>query len=172
MQNNIKKHFDRNYGKLAIMVPNVHRIFSSLKIYFTGGALALLMATSAFAAKEKSLYERLGGEKGVNALANAVISQISADKNLIQNPDIQAIKAQLPEKEAKHTLSIALCHASGGPCKKATPPSLKGNAAHPKLGASDWLYLIQDANAAMDKQKVGTKERSDLLDLILKAKDQ
>ncbi len=136
--------------------------------------LSLILISSsqltAAAAVEKPLFERLGGEKGISALSDAFVSELASDSRLAQNPDVRTIKSRVPTHEAKLRLSHALCKAAGGKCKPGPKTALKGIPTHPDLSTREWFYLVQDANRAMEKQKVGVKERKDLLTLLMNAK--
>ena len=136
-------------------------------IYFSVLLLPILTL-----AREATLYDRLGGAKGVDALSSAFIYQLSHDARLGKNAGVMEIKKQVPELEAKRRLSLALNHATGGPAKSNRAALMKGISADVDLGAREWFYVIQDANQTMDERKIGAKERKDLLTLLLRAKDQ
>lgn len=133
--------------------------------------VSLLSATPA-SALEKPLFERLGRNKGIEALSARFISHLSKDARLNDNPGIKTMKKEISELEATHRLASALNKASGGPAKASRADLLKGIKAEVELGAREWFYVIQDANQAMDEQMLAAKERKDLLALLLRAKDQ
>lgn len=132
--------------------------------------VSLLSATPA-SALEKPLFERLGRNKGIEALSARFISHLSKDARLNDNPGIKTMKKEISELEATHRLASALNKASGGPAKASRADLLKGIKAEVELGAREWFYVIQDANQAMDEQMLAAKERKDLLTLLLRVKD-
>lgn len=134
--------------------------------------LILALSHLSYAAEpaKKSLYDRLGGKSGVAALADAFVAELHADPRLEKNPEIRTIKTKVTPTEAKQRLNTALCHASGGPCKTTKDALLKGLPPKVELSSLEWFYIAQDANRAMDKKKVGVRERKDLLALLMKGR--
>ena len=118
---------------------------------------------------QNSLFSRLGGKVGITALSESVIEELNKDERLLENPQILQLKKQIQPKQAKVRLAEELCKVAGGPCKPSKTAILKGNPLpHLDLSAMDWLYVIQDVNHAMDRNQLGTKERTELLTLLMK----
>src|SRR5206468_10393433 len=67
------------------------------------------------AAKEKSLYDRLGGKKAITAVVDEFVGRVAADKRI--NAFFAATAAD-PKRLAsfKGKLVDQICEASGGPC--------------------------------------------------------
>jgi hemoglobin len=128
---------------------------------FSVAALAAVMFTSAVAAdkgkaKEKSLYDRLGGKKAITAVVDQFVANVVADTR------INAFFAKANAAKLKANLVDQICQASGGPCK------YKGKSmkeAHKGMGiaSADFNALVEDLVKALDKFKVGDKEKNDLL---------
>jgi hemoglobin len=119
------------------------------------------LATTASAASEKTLYQRLGGKKAITA-GRRVCRQSGRrqpDQRLFQEHGIR------PEKRLAHfkmNLVDQICEASGGPCK------YKGKdmkTAHAGMGITDADFnaLVEDLVGALDKFRVGAQEKNDLL---------
>jgi hemoglobin len=109
--------------------------------------------------KGKSLYERLGGKAAITAVVDEFVARVAADTRINQffaNTDIPKLKMHLVNQ---------ICEASGGPCKY-TGRSMK--EAHEGMGVSagDFNALVEDLVAALDKFKVGEKEKSELLSML------
>ena len=118
--------------------------------------------TNGFAAMtEKSLYERLGGKKAITAVVDEFVARVAADKRI--NGFFKAA-AKDPARLArlKGNLVDQICQASGGPCKYKGK-SMK--AAHKGMGITeaDFNSLVEDLVGALDKFKVGKKEKDELL---------
>jgi hemoglobin len=111
------------------------------------------------ATKEKSLYERLGGKEAITAVVDEFVARVAADERINQffaNTDIPTLKMHLVNQ---------ICEAAGGPCKY-TGRSMK--EAHKGMGVSvaDFNALVEDLVAALDKFKVGEKEKNELLGVL------
>ena len=112
-------------------------------------------------AKEKSLYDRLGGKKAITAVVDEFVARCAADKRINAFfAKTAANPAQL--KKFKGHLVDQICQASGGPCKY-TGKSMK--EAHKGMGVSgaDFNALVEDLVGALDKFKVPEKEKGELL---------
>jgi hypothetical protein len=129
-----------------------------------------LGTASAAVAAPPNLYVRLGGDSGTRRIAGAFIDELASDARLMKNPRFSEMKAKVKLPEAKSRFAQELCHASGGPCP-LNPKPLIVNAPPPSsVGAMEWFYIIDDANAALDKAKVPAKERAELLSLLMSRK--
>ena len=111
--------------------------------------------------KEATLYKRLGGKKSITAVVDDFVGKVAADNRI--NGFFKATASD-PKRLAafKKKLVDQICEASGGPCK------YKGKdmkAAHMGMGVSgaDFDALVEDLVAALDKFKVGEKEKKELL---------
>src|SRR5262245_8166603 len=122
-----------------------------------------LLATASFAqkAKEKSLYDRLGGKKSITAVVDEFVGRVAADNRI--NAYFKTTASD-PKRLAtfKGNLVDQICQASGGPCK------YKGKdmkSAHVGMGISsaDFNALVEDLVGALDKFKVGQTEKDQLL---------
>ena len=113
------------------------------------------------AAKEKSLYDRLGGKKSIAAVVDEFVGRVAADKRI--NAYFAATASDAKRLKAfKGKLVDQICEASGGPCK------YKGKdmkAAHMGMGitGADFNALVEDLVGALDTFKVGQHEKDQLL---------
>ena len=113
------------------------------------------------AAKEKSLYSRLGGKKSISAVVDEFVGRVAADKRI--NAFFGATASDPKRlKMFKSNLVDQICEASGGPC---TYKGKSMKAAHMGLGISggDFNALVEDLVGALDKFKVGAHEKDQLL---------
>jgi hemoglobin len=127
-------------------------------------AVLLVLATATAGSADASLYTRLGGKAAIVAVVDQFVTNVAADARI--NTFFKATAAD-PMRLAKFKTNLVnlVCQASGGPCKY-TGKSMK--AAHKGMGITDADFnaLVGDLVAALDKFKVGTKEKNDLLALL------
>ena len=124
--------------------------------------LLLFAATTSFAATaEKSLYDRLGGKTAIVAVVDEFVARVAADKRI--NGFFKDTAAD-PKRLAKFKGNLVdqICQATGGPCKY-TGKDMK--TAHKGMGIADADFnaLVEDLSGALDKFKVGAKEKGELL---------
>jgi hemoglobin len=116
------------------------------------------------AAKSKTLYERLGGKKSIEAVVDQFIGNVAADKRINK---FFADTASNPKRLAafRNKLVDQICEATGGPCK------YKGKdmkTAHMGMGVSkaDFTALVEDLVAALNKFNVPEAEKNELLSAL------
>ena len=116
-------------------------------------------ANSANKMKEKSLYDRLGKKEAITAVVDEFVARVAADNR------INAFFAHTDIAHLKMELVNQICQASGGPCKY-TGKSMK--EAHQGMGVStaDFNARVEDLVGALDKFKVGEKEKNELLGVL------
>ena len=125
---------------------------------------SLASATAKEMAKEKSLYDRLGGKTAIKAVVDEFVGRVGADKRI--NAFFAATVADPKRLEDfKSKLVDQICEASGGPCKY-TGKDMK--TAHMGLGVSgaDFDALVGDLVGALDKFKVGAHDKDQLLGVL------
>ena len=124
-------------------------------------ALAISFTVPSMFGMDQTLYERLGGKKAITAVVNEFVGRVAADNRI--NAFFKDTAAD-PKRLAsfKKKLSDQICQASGGPCKYMGKDM---KSAHAGMGISgaDFGALVEDLVAALDKFKVGDREKNDLL---------
>jgi hemoglobin len=108
---------------------------------------------------ERSLYERLGGKRAITRVVDDFVGNVGADKRIahfFKDTDLPRLKGLLVDQ---------ICQASGGPCTY-TGRSMK--ETHRGMGVSqkDFDALVADLVAALDKNKVGEREKKELLAIL------
>jgi hemoglobin len=132
--------------------------------------LLMILATPAFAA-EPSLYQRLGGKPGMQSLAGDTVEKLAGDSRLLDNAELKHLSESVDRKKLKEALAQRLCQKSGGPCKRKAAP-IAGVPEHLTLKPLEWIYVIQDVNSVLDQHHTPVRERTELLNLLLTAKEQ
>ena len=135
-----------------------------LKIVFV--SCCLLAALSAVAlAQEKSLYDRLGGEKAIAAVVNEFAGNVLADARINK-------KFAKSDKERLVTnLNGFICSATGGPCKYEGE-SMKEAHHHMGVTEGEFNALVEDLVKALDKFNVPAKEKNEFLGALGPLKPQ
>lgn len=113
---------------------------------------------------EKSLYDRLGGKTAITAVVDQFVANVAADARIKK---FFALTASDPKRMAtfKGNLVDQICQAGGGPCKY---PGKSMKEAHQGMGVStaDFNALVEDLVKALDKLKVGEREKDELLSVL------
>src|SRR5262245_31435512 len=126
-------------------------------------ALALMPGMNA-ADTPKTLYERLGGQPAVRAVASQLVDRILADARVNK---WFAHAASSPENTAayKAKLTDFICKATGGPC---TYTGRDMAAAHKGRMVTEEAFqaVAQDLTEVLQTLKVPEHERRELLDLV------
>ena len=127
------------------------------------GLVALVVCTliPAAQAKEKTLYGRLGGKKAITAVVDEFVGRVAADTRINR---FFAAAAADPQRLAsfKTKLVNQIYQASGGPCKYMGEDM---KTAHMGMGITGPQFdaLVGGLVDALDKLKVGEKEKDELL---------
>jgi hemoglobin len=137
-----------------------------MRNYVTGFLMALAMVAGVTGfghtlRAERSLYERLGGKKAIEAVVDEFVGRVAADKKI--NHFFAETAADAKRLAAfKSKLVDQICEASGGPCKY-TGKDMK--RAHAGMGVSgaDFDALVVDLAAALNALQVPEKEQNELL---------
>ena len=122
---------------------------------------ALTLLAPAAEAKEKTLYQRLGGEKAITAVVDEFVGRVAADTRI---NSYFAAAAGDPQRLGSFKMKLVdqICQASGGPCKYLGKDM---KTAHRGMGITGDQFgeLVDDLAGALDKFKVGEKEKGELL---------
>ena len=115
-------------------------------------------------AKEKSLYDRLGGKKAIAAVVDEFVGRVAADTRI---NGFFGPTASDPKRLAmfKGNLVDQICEASGGPCKYKGK-DMKTAHAGMNISSANFDALVQDLVGALDKFKVGQHEKDQLLGVL------
>jgi len=106
-----------------------------------------------------SLYERLGGQAGIDAVVADFVVRVTVDPRIsafFRGVDVDRLRAKLAEQ---------ICQASGGPCHYTGRPMRE---VHAGLGIrdADFDALVGDLVAALNRAGVGEREKAELLGVL------
>ncbi len=113
-------------------------------------------------AKEKSLYERLGGYDAIAAVVNELAVRLVTDRQL--GVYFKGLSNDSKKKLIAH-LTDFICSATGGPCIY-TGRDMK--TSHEGLGITEeeWERFVRITKEVLDKFKVPAREQQELLQAI------
>lgn len=111
--------------------------------------------------KEKSLYDRLGGTPAITAVVDEFVARVAADTRINRYfASVASDPARL--KAFKGKLVDQICEASGGPCTY-TGKDMKSAHAGMGITGAEFDALVEDLVGALDRFKVGPREKEQLL---------
>ena len=113
-------------------------------------------------AKEKSLYERLGGYNAVAAVVDDFVGRLVADPQLARFFTGHSTDSR---KRIRQHVVDQLCAATGGPCIY-TGRDTKTTHAGLGITEADWNASAKHLVATLDKFKVPQKEKDELLAIV------
>lgn len=105
---------------------------------------------------EPTLYERLGGEEKLRAIANTIL-----DKHL-DNPVINNRYANTVREEVVPKLVSFLCEGTGGP-QKYTGKDMLTTHRGMNISEQEFMAVLDDILAALREHSVGEREQQELL---------
>ena len=118
---------------------------------------------------QKTLYERLGGLKGITVVVDDFINRLVVNKTLNKNPAINAGRKSSPPPYLKYQVSELVCQMTGGPCKY-TGKAMKESHAHLNISEAEWNVMASEFKKSLDKFKVPAAEQKELFEIVGKTK--
>lgn len=113
-------------------------------------------------AKEKSLYERLGGYDPLAAVVDEFIKRLGEDKQLARF--LVGLSDDSKKKLRQHVLN-QFCQATGGPCIY-TGREMKTVHTGLKITESDWDIAAKALVGTLEKFKVPKKEQDEVVAFV------
>jgi hemoglobin len=121
--------------------------------------LSAAAAGSGAAAGQSSLYDRLGGARGVAAIADTLINRVTADpllKRSFQDSNLGRIKQLLAEQ---------ICDLSGGPCHYSGDSMKEVHAGH-HISEAEFYGMVADLRVVLKERNVSQRATNELLRLL------
>ena len=111
-----------------------------------------------------SLYQRLGGQPAIQAVASGLVDRILLDTRVNR---WFAHAASSPENAAAYKVKLAdfVCQATGGPCKYTGRDMATAHKGRAVTGEA-FDAVVQDLVAVLETLKVPEKEKGQLLELL------
>ena len=117
------------------------------------------IADSNAAAPRASLYQRLGGEPVVTAVANELIDAVSADPHMNQS------FAKVDLKRVKRLLAEQICSLTGGGCTYTGDSMAEVHAGH-NIRDAEFFGLVEKMRVIMIRNGIALRERNELLAIL------
>jgi hemoglobin len=136
------------------------RIFAVLAVALLCGAAVFAQNTNTPAeAKEKSLYQRLGGYDAIAAVSDEFIGKLATGKRLKRF--VVGLSNDSKKKLRQHLVDF-LCNLTGGPC---VYNGRDMKTVHTGLGIDedDWKEGVEALVATLEKFKVPEKEKNEVI---------
>ncbi len=118
-----------------------------------------VQATAAHDAATSSLYDRLGGEPIVTAIANELIDRVLADPHLkrsFSDTNIPRLRRLLAEQ---------ICSLTRGPCHYSGDSMREVHAGH-HITEAEFYGMVEQLRATMIAHGVRLRERNELLAIL------
>ena len=136
-----------------------------LSVVLALGASFEPVATAQQPGAQQSLYDRLGGLKGITVVVDDFINRLVANQELNKNPAIDAGRKRSPAPYLKFQVSQMVCGATGGPCKY-TGKAMKESHVHLNISEKEWDVMAKEFKRSLDKFKVPAAEQKELFDIV------
>ena len=110
-------------------------------------------------AEAPSLYRQLGGREGIAIVVDDFVANVVGDNRI--NARFKALQPAQVLKLKSH-LADQICDASGGPCAYLGRDM---KTTHKGMGITEaeWTATVEALVKALDKYKVGEREKNELL---------
>jgi hemoglobin len=114
---------------------------------------------------QKSLYDRLGGLKGITVVVDDFINRLVVNEELNQNPAIDAGRKRSPAPYLKFQVSQMVCGVTGGPCKY-TGKAMAESHVHLNISEKEWSVMATEFKKSLDEFRVPAAEQKELFDIV------
>jgi hemoglobin len=130
-----------------------------------GIAIAPVAASAQQHGAQPSLYDRVGGLRGISVVVDDFIDRLVANEELNRNPAIAAGRQSSPAPYLKFQVSQLVCAATGGPCKY-TGQTMAASHAHLNISEREWGVMAGEFKESLDRFKVPAAEQKELFDIV------
>ena len=120
---------------------------------------AVVMTACATVEPPPSLYKRLGGREGIAQVVDTFVANAVADPRIARRftslpaPAVSTLKSNLADQ---------ICDATGGPCAYLGR-DMKTTHKGMNITEVEWNATVEALGKALDTNKVGAKEKAELL---------
>ena len=114
-------------------------------------------------AASQSLFERLGGQEGIEAVVDALLVNIGADSR------IKHYFNNLNQVRFKTNNVAFLCEKTGGPCSY-TGGEIKKVHKSLQVTSEDFDAMMEDVGKTLDEKGVAEADKKELMDIMASSK--
>ena len=115
------------------------------------------------AAAPQNLYERLGGQEGLEAVIDALLVNIGADSRL------KHYFNNLDQLRFKTNMVAFLCEKTGGACSY-TGGEIKKAHKSLQVTSEDFDAMMEDVGKTLDEKGVAEADKKELMDIMASSK--
>ncbi len=135
----------------------------------------VLEAKSANRTNERgSLYNRLGGEAAVHAIARDFVDALLGNIHLNrQNRKVAVAHSTVLGERRRKAIQLSadmLCKLTGGPCDYALTRPLRDTHVHLDITEADWSLMRVDLERVLTKNHIAKAERNEVMAIIERTK--
>lgn len=134
----------------------------NIKLFLPAAVMFLVFAMALVNAQQKSLYQRLGGYDALAAVTDDFILRLATDKEIGR---FFVGASDNSKKRIRQLVVDQLCAATGGPCLYIGR-DMKTAHAGLKITEKDWEKSVKHLTATLDKFKVPSHEKGEVLAAI------
>jgi hemoglobin len=113
----------------------------------------------------QSLYDRLGGMRGISLVVDDFINRLVVNDTLNSNPAINAGRKASPAPYLKFQVATMVCEATGGPCKY-TGKGMKEAHVHLNITEEEWNVMAAEFQKSLIAFNVPEAEQKELFDIV------
>jgi hemoglobin len=110
-------------------------------------------------AASRSLFERLGGQAGIEAVVDALLANIGSDSRIKQYFN------NLDQVRFKTNNVAFLCEKTGGPCSY-TGGEIKRVHKSLQVSSEDFNAMMETIGKTLDEKSVAEADKKELMDLM------
>jgi hemoglobin len=114
---------------------------------------------------DDSLYARLGGFKGISAIAGAAVD------HHLRNPEVATRFRNLDVPKAKKLATQFFCAGSGGP-EAYEGRDMRTTHLGMNINEREYMAVMDDILRAVDEHKVGPRERAEVVAILYSLKGE
>jgi hemoglobin len=114
-------------------------------------------------AASQSLFERLGGQEGIEAVVDALLANIGGDSR------IKHYFNNLNQVRFKANNVAFLCEKTGGPCSY-TGGEIKKVHKSLQITSEDFDAMMEDIGKTLDEKGVAEADKKELMDIMASSK--
>jgi hemoglobin len=140
----------------------MRRMLATMGLSVMVAGLAGCASTEAPRTMERSLYQRLGGREGIALVSSDFVDFMAADTRVnarfktMKPPQVFRLKSMIADQ---------ICDATGGPCAYVGR-DMKATHKGMKITEAEWNATVENLVKALDKRKVGDREKKELITVL------
>jgi hemoglobin len=112
-----------------------------------------------------SLYDRLGGRSFIDAFASDFVDGLDNPRLLAQNSQIKVARQRIDTATFKQRVADILSDLTGGPARYSGR-SMRDVHSELEITEADWAIVASDVGASLERRRLPSAERLEMLQLL------